>query len=261
MNKIILYVHPSIVINGILFYCIEHFLYLRSKNIDITFNIIYSGDFNEIVQIINDKYIISESDLNKIYKIKLFDLIKYKTEKALILDTNTYNYIEKFNSKINKIFLYSNDNNYTAREQDDVYGFYHYQKFNIKERLKLGLQFMKPKKQTIYKSFCSFPIEGIDKLDKQKVYTIASYDVVFKDFVKDLNMLCFKEIIYYHSKNIDRNNRLIPECFYFNINLVLVNNENTNDSINERYNYCLNNGVDDFIIDDNYKLLNDFIKE
>jgi len=260
LNKIILYVRPNIIINGILFYCIEHFLYLTKKT-DIELCIIYNGDINDIKNIIKEKYFITNNELLKIKQIKRTNLLKENINKALVLDTDTYNIIKNFSKKINKIFLYSNDDNYSIRPQDIAYGFYDYQKFDIKERLKLGLQFMKPIIPSLKKTFCSYLIEGSSVLDKDTVNKRASYDVTYKNFQKDLNILSFKEIVYFHTGNIDRNNRLIPEAFYFSNNIILINNENTNDSINERYNVCLNKNLNELLIDENYKIVKDFLKE
>lgn len=259
MNKIILYVRQNILINGILFYCVEHFLYLVKKA-DIELCIIYNGNINDIKNIIKEKYFITNNELSKIKQIKRTNLLKENINKALVLDTDTYNIIKNFSKRINKIFLYSNDNNYNIRLQDVAYGFYNYQKFDIKERLKLGLQFMKPITPSLKKTFCSYPIEGLNKLDKNIVNRRASYSVTYKNFQKDLNILFFKEIIYFHTGNIDRNNRLIPEAFYFNNDIILINNENTNDSVNERYNICLNENLNELLIDKNYKVTKDFLK-
>jgi hypothetical protein len=256
LDKIILYVRPENVINGILFYCVEHFLYL-SEYTDIDFCVIFDGDINYIKDIIKEKYVIG-TELNNIKQIKTLDLIKTDTDKALVLDTDTYNAIKPFNKKIKKIFLYSNDNNHNARAQDNVYGFYNYQKFHIKERLKLGLQFMKPVKQTIDKTFCSHYITGA-KLNKQLIEKVSAFDVVYKSFTKDLNILNFKEIVYYHRGEIDRNNRIIVEANYFKIPIILLNVEGTNDSVNERYNTCLYDGCEKFIINKEYKIIADFI--
>ncbi len=258
-NKIILLVHKNLVINGILFYCIEHYLYL-SKKMDVELCIIYDGDINYIKEIIQNKYFISDEELDNIKHIKILDVLRTSTRKALILDTDTYCFLSSFSKRIEKIFLYSNDNNYIKRPQDITYGFYDYQNFDIKERLKLGFEFMKPKIPHINKTFCSAPIYEFEKIDKDHIEKISTYDVTYKNFNKDLDVFKFKEIIYYHTKNLDRNNRIIPEAFYFGNKITLINNIRTNDSVNERYNICLNSGYKTFEINDNYKLTKDFLE-
>jgi len=256
MNKIILDVNEHNIINGTLFYCVEHFLYL-SKYTNINLCIIFNNNINIIKNIIKEKYFITNDELDNIIQIKSLDLLKTNTNKAMILDSRTYNIILPFASKINKIFLYSNDNNHNARNKDNIYGFYKYQKFNIKERLKLGFQFMKPKIPHINKTFCSHLLKG--SIDKKLIENTATYNVSYKNFSKDLDIFKCKEIIYYHTKELDRNNRIIPEAFYFGNKLTLINNTYTKDSINERYYICLHQGYKVFQINEDYKLTKDFL--
>jgi len=258
-SSVIMFINKNLLINGILFYCIEHYLYL-CKKIDIKLYIIFDGDINIVKNIIKEKYYISETELKNIIHIKKTYLLKHNFHKVLILDTETYNNIKLFSKKIDKIFLYSNDAEYIKRPQDVSYGFYDYQKFDIKERLKLGFQFMKPKKSILNKSFCSALIYGFKEIDKKIIENKATYKVIYKNFNKDLDIFNFKEIIYYHTHNLDRNNRIIPEAYYFGNKLILINNKNTNDSVNERYNMCKNNSYKIFQIDNNYILINDFLK-
>jgi len=255
-SKIIIYVNPNLIMTGILFYCIEHFLYI-SKYEDVQLCVIFDGDIDVIKGIIKEKYDII--NLDNVVKIKPIDLLKSVTKKALVLDTFTYNKIQNFTQKIDKIFLYSNDGDHNAREQDSVYGFYDYQKFNIKERFKIGFQFMKPKTPHLDKTFCSHLALGIGSIDKSTIEEVAKYDVVYKDFNKDLDIFNFKEIIYYHTRHLERNNRIIPEAFYFGNSLVVLNAEDTNDSVNERYTACMEMGASIFQIDAEYKVTKDFI--
>lgn len=254
---IIIYVNKNAIMTGILFYCIEHFLYI-SKYSSIKLCVIFDGDINIIKKIIEKKYNISSDELQNIISIKPLDLLKYSTNKAMVLDTDTYNMIRLFIGKIKKIFLYSNDGNHNARSCDNVYGFYNYQKFNIKERFKIGFEFMKPKKPTINKTFCSHPLNG--KINKKLIEETAIYDVLYKDFSHDLDIFRCKEIIYYHTHYLDRNNRIIPEAFWFGNKITLINTDNTDDSVNERYNTCLNAGVSQFNITSEYKVIKDFLK-
>jgi hypothetical protein len=259
VHKIVIYINEKAIITGILFYCIEHFLYL-SKFTDIQLCVIYNGDLNTIKGIIKEKYVILNKQLENVVQIKPLDLIKHSAKKIMVLDTDTYNMIQNFLGKTEKVFLYSNDNNHNARDKDIVYGFYKHQKYQIKERFKIGFQFMKPKIPHLDKTFCSFLLHGIKVINKKRIEEIATYDVIYKNFNEDLDIFEFKEIIYYHTRYLDRNNRLIPETFYFGNKLTLINNENTDDSVNERYHACLTGGVEQFQIDENYKVTKDFLE-
>jgi len=105
MNQVIVYVNKNAIITGILFYCIEHYLYI-SKYTRINLSIIFDGDIEKIKKIIKNKYIISNNELQNIKQIKPLDLLKYPPQKAMVLDTDTYNVIKLYIKKIENKTIY-----------------------------------------------------------------------------------------------------------------------------------------------------------
>jgi len=224
---------PNKIINGTLFYAMEYFLTLNE--IEPT-QLILKCDiktYNFIMECFHIKYNYNHKLDKFILHSNYTSLPKLIKNNVLILDTQTYNkckYLIK-----NKIFLYSQNGKNDVF--DNTYGFYKYQNFKIKTRLKLGLKYHK-KYIELYDSFSS----AIDMKNTTKLPNNFT------------NIMKVKNWHYVHN-GFDTNNRFIIEARYFNKNITIQEStELIDDSINDR----LTSNIEEFILDKNDKLIKDF---
>jgi len=235
MKSVLYYVMPNKIINGTLFYAMEYFLILNEIK---PTQFILKCDiktYNFIIECFHIKYNYNHKLDEFILCSNYTSLPKLIKNNVLILDTQTYNkckYLIK-----NKIFLYSqNGKNDTF---DNTYGFYEYQNFKIKTRLKLGLKYHK-KYTEIYDDFSSAG-NMINTSKKPNVF---------------LNLMEYKNWVYKHN-TFDTNNRFIIEARYFNKNLSIQEYEKFDDSINDR----LNSNINNFVLDVNDIMIKGFNNE
>jgi len=235
MKSVLYYVMPEKIINGTLFYAMEYFLIINE--IEPT-KLILKCDiktYDFIIECFHIKY-------NYDYKLDKFilysnytSLPKHIKNNVLILDTQTY---KKCKCLIkSKIFLYSQNGKNDIFNK--TYGFYKYQNFNIKTRLKLGLKYYK-KYTELYDNFSSAGnMKNTSK--KPNIFT---------------NLMEYKNWYYKHN-TFDTNNRFIIEARYFNKNLSIQEYEKFDDSIDDR----LNSNINNFILDTNDMMIKEFIDE
>jgi len=227
---------PQKIINGTLFYVIEYFLVLNE--IEPTLLILKCDKkiFDYIITIIKIKYKYNKLLDNLIKNTKYTELPKLIQNSVLILDTNTYYKCKPLIKQ--KIFLYSQNGKNSLVE--NTYGFYNYQVFKHKVRLKLALSYHKEYNE-IYNTFNSSPKMNITKDSKNPN--------------KFQNIMEYKHWHYIHN-GFDTNNRFIPEARYFNKQLshtkIIFN-----DSINDR----LITPIENLILTKYDRLIKDFINE
>lgn len=230
---------PNKIINGTLFYAMEYFLVLN----EITpTQLILKCDlktFEFILDVFNTKYNYNKCLNTRIIRSEYTTLPKYIKNNVLILDTNTYKKCKHFIKPT--IYFYSQNN--TIIETKNTYGFYSFQSFNFKNRLKLGLTYHKHYDE-LYDTFSS-------SLNMQKVKQIGAN----KKPNTFINLMLYKKWKYIHN-GFDNNNRFIVEARYFNKTLIIDNQQDFDDSIDDRYNTDIN----EFILDKNDILIQNFYK-
>ncbi len=236
MKSVLYYVIPKKIINGTLFYAMEYFLTLNE--IEPT-SLILKCDketYKFILECFHVKYDYDFALDSLIICSNFTTLLKIIDDNVLILDTNTY---KRCKSLIKtSIYLYSENGKNELFE--NTYGYYTYQTFRIKNRLKLALK---------YHRMCPEKIKEITSSGLMKNTTKQPNE--FMNFMKA------KTWKYIHN-TFDTNNRFIIEARYFNKKLLIQESETfINDSIQDRF----TSSIDEFILDTKDKLIKDFINE
>ena len=254
-------------INGTLFYCFEYFIFLKQFVPDIKY-ILFNADENDLKNfksIFLEKYNFNNEYLNDIVIINRYtDFAKFKIENLIILDINSYNKIRNFTGTTKNVRIYSNgDHNYLNLKNNHIfYGIYDYQKFNKKERLKFYIDIHKKFKHTENKIFVTSSHPNVDFMLNS--LNLNDNPDIFIKYANEHNKNMFSKInkiIYWHSNNIDKNNRAIVEAYIHGIELEVYYNDNLNDSIYERHQELLKNGLDSFKLDLSDSLIIDYLND
>lgn len=259
-------------VNGTLFYCFEYFIESNNhKNTDFLIYDISKEDLLYIKQIFLDKYTFDITLLNRIKIIeKRTHLITKFTKytKTLFLDVRSFNTLHQFiKNKDNTILCFNNTKNphkYSSKRNSFIfYGSYDYQTYDKYCLLKLNFNIFK-KLDVVegYKdtAFLSIPFLPTDnKIQYQKYIdkmNITEQNVLTKNNnIHNKNLFNTFYAFYYFHIDLDTNNRIIPECFYYNKKITIEFNGNKNDSIYLRYNDILKNGLSNY----NLELKNDIM--
>jgi len=239
VKSVLYYVMPKKIINGTLFYAMEYFLVLNE--IEPTQLILRTDEatFSKIMEVFSAKYNYDKKLNEFIIFSNYTNLLKIINDKVLILDTNTY---IKCKPLIRySIFLYSENGNNEV--STNTYGYYNYQKFNRRERLKLGLKYHKKyeEKYEVFRS--SLDMHKINGEDAKKPNTF-------------MNLMEYKTWKYVHN-GFDTNNRFVIEARYFNKELIIDNKLDFDDSIQDR----LQSPIEEFILDASDSMIQDFLKD
>ena len=274
---------PYNKVNGTLFYCFEYMLQLLELNKDVNFYIFNIQDdqdkwlvekcFKE--KYLNDYHIYLQRVFFLKHTINLAKIAKNKKSVFVSFDIKTYNDYSKF-TPTHKKFAYINSNktedcywsNKIEYSQNTTFfGFYYYQipdqaiLNNLKlefifEKLQLGLKYHKvfkcssehlifvsaPLMDNISKSYFSYPY-----ITKRTYYC---YDNIFKQVDK---------VIYIHN-SFDTNNRIIPESFYQEKKVELINEHDINDSIMHRHELCVNGEINQLILNPDNLMIKNIIQ-
>ena len=251
-------------INGTLFYAFEYFVLLRDLGWNVKFLLLgtSAGDLDYIKSVFIDKYNFNIEYLKYIVNVQRYtDAHKLNIENVIMLDILTYNKYHMLLGAHN-ILAYSNDvhDHLNNRDNTIFYGWYEYQIYNKKNRLKVYADIHKKYADKGNKIFVSSP--DID------------YEVIIKELslnpknilVKDNNIAhsnLFKKvglIIYYQSRK-DTNNRLIIESHIHNIDFILYNSDHFPfDSLVDRKNIIDSGNIDQLLLDENDIMIQDFIR-
>lgn len=266
MNAVVYHSNSHKKINGTLFYCFEYYCFLKQYIPSIKYILLNTNidDLNNFKQIFKEKYNVNESYYIDIINLTKFtDFVKLKIKNLLILDIHTYEKIKDFCGNIKTLRIYSNESHkYLNLKHNHIfYGFYEdYQNFNIKTRLKFYFEIHNTFEQKGNKLF-------VTSLNADIPYMLKTLNLHKNEvYVKNLNshnsnlFANINKMIYWHSGNIDTNNRALVESYIHNIELNVILNGHISDSIYERHNELLKNGLLNFNIYDDI-LIKDFIKD
>lgn len=250
LENAVIYVYPEKnIFNGTLFYSYEYYCFLK-KILDIKFYIVYENnntlDKNFLESLFKLKYK-NNYDFEIIHKNKL--LFK-KFDKVIMLGCYSYN-----NSIISarKIFLFKNDNSINKKilNNVNVYGYYDYQKpFSYKDELMFYFDNFTDRITSSKRTLVTGTFPDNYKLNDNNIN--KKFNFVELDIFNKIDSIIYN---YY---NLDRNNRIIVESFFYNIPITIQNMELSNDSVVDRYNRCLKTDISIFDISKS-KLLKDFI--
>src|SRR3989339_175377 len=237
-------------VNGILFYCFQYYVFLKERDKNTVFTIynISEADLKFVKNVFLDRYVFNTEYLDDIISIDdIGALDKQNYGLSLMFDVNTFKKTYSFIK--NDIQCYSNTNHQMVRSRHKnitYYGYYEYQPFDIKTKLKFYFDIYRKIENPQHGLFINCKDESckIDLPDELKNMRqirkrkTGHYDNFFSLF----------DTIYYFQTVFDLNNRIIPECFYYKKNIFIKYNESIQDSLNFRYNDIRQNGLGDYIL-------------
>lgn len=249
--------------NGTLFYCFEYYCFAKKIDSAVEFLIfnINPQELEEVKAVFSNKYQFDESYLKDIRAVEsIKELYDLTLKSSLILDIHTFNQIYFFLRS--DIYCYSNVAHEMKRSEFKkikYFGHYDYQNFDFDVKLKLNFEIFKPITKT--------NIDGIfvsSRKDNYDDFSLPESLKHLRQINKDKNSHYdnlyehFDTVYYYHS-DLDTNNRLIPECFYYNKKIHIEFNGNYKDSIFLRFDDISKNGLKPYSLDENDVMLRSFL--
>lgn len=268
-NNIIYYFINNKKINGTLFYCFEYFIFCNKyKQTDFLLYDINEKDLNFIKEVFKDRYVFDHTLLDQLKIIpSKISLLKENTyNKTLFLDVRSFRNLFPFvRNKDNDILCFSNDTHINERSKTNkitYYGSYDYQVFDKEAILKLNFNIFKPikEKKNIESMNALVSAPFIEPNTIVKYLPIKEDNIIYKENNHSHESFFenFDTMYYYHTTR-DTNNRLIPECFFYNKNVHIEYNGNYDDSIFIRHEDIKNNGVEKYRLSKNDILISDFL--
>lgn len=254
-------------INGTLFYCFEYFSFLRNF-VDVSFyitNIKRREEFQRIITLFKEKYINTHE--TNIVPIKTIDLYTLNLDHTIVLDIHTFNDCREFLT--NSIHCFSNEthNNFQYKNNRRViyYGSYpSYQKFDIFSYLKLNFSNLKPLNRVggegVFVSGVN--AEFAEKHKNKWVDLYAPKRVIIKQAnIGRGNIFDYIDTVHYVHTSRDKNNRIIPETFYYGKRLIIENNPYLGlDSIRWRYDDITQNGLSNYTLTEKDEIITACLK-
>ena len=251
---------PTKKLNGSLFYCFEYFAYLFTfTDVQLHIQGHSENDVEMFKEVFKDRYDFNHDMLNDIKEIKkTTDVFKIEGDKSLFLD---YHSFDSFYLLVkNDIFVYKNKEfrNYSSDKNITYFGYYDYQSgYDIKEKLKFNFSIYKDIDEDIYTDVAYVSSPGIEYNKILDDIDIKEPTILTKDVYKHKTNLfeSFDTLYYYHVGKRDVNNRLIPECFYYDKSITLIDDGYQEDSVYLRYSDILENGLDGYTLSRQDKLI------
>jgi len=242
---------PHNKLNGTLFYCYEYYRQLRKVYPQAKFLIVGIDEANLglVEKVFHEKYEnFYPMDLRPVRTV--IDLWKIKLDRTLILDIDTFYQCKEFCT--NDVHVFSNDTHEMYRYPDyrtvTYYGIYPYQRFDVECMLKLNFDIMRKSesKPGVFVSCLDMThlknnINRYEKEFERPIILKKSHEgsgSIFDDI---------DQVHYVHVQR-DTNNRIIPEAFFHNKELTIEEVYNEDDSIMRRYNDIVDNGLDNYTL-------------
>lgn len=248
-------------INGTLFYTFEYFLFLKQYVSDLKFYIITNSLIDDIKNILTEKYAFDVSILQDVLCISKLKYYEMTVQNAMMLDVDTYDNIKDFLGKTKNVYVYSHRSHKHLNEKSNVcfYGWYDYQNFNKKTRLKFFLDCYKTYDVLGDKVFLSHLNGNTESMIHELQLNRESLLVKRPN---EHNPNLFErvgKIIYYHTGCQDTNNRTVVESFIYKIPLQLHLRGYNNDSVYERFDTIQRTGLKEFKLDVDDIMIQDFL--
>lgn len=240
-------------INGTLFYCFEYFDVLRSVTdakmyiVDISY-----ADLVFVKRLFAEKY---TTTTDGIVAIRTTDLYRLQLDHIVVLDVHTFTCCKEFFT--NTIHCYSNDTHDMFRYKNNrsvvYYGSYPYQRYDVHSILKLNFGIFRPLAEQGTSVFIASGTPDII-LNKQDTWK-RMYDkpLIFKKPADGSgNIFDSIDTVHYVHTVLDKNNRIIPEAFFYKKHIVIENDPYDKiDSVQLRYDDIQANGLDKYTLDVN----------
>jgi hypothetical protein len=256
-------------VNGTLFYCFEYFIFLNKfKYTEFWIYDISEKDFNYIIEIFKNRYDFDHKLLKQIKIFHIKDALK-APEKVIILDNRTYENLRLFfpNSQVlwQKTEGGHNFRDTKTHENDITFGSYSYQKYEVHQHLQFHFDIYKKIEKSENKIF----ISSLSITDEQTKNYLRSYNILYNEnkiFFKDNNkhhknlFENFNVLLYVKNYNLDTNNRLIVESYFYDKIIILVDKEQ-NDSAFLRLKKLNEYGIDPFVLTKDNKLIQEYLDD
>lgn len=265
MDAIIYYHKPKKVVNGTAFYAFEYFVFLKKYIPNLQF-IFVGGELSNLKylqEIFLDKYNFQNKILKDMLSLTPVEFMLANVKNALIFDVHSYKHMQDYLGRTENVLLYCNkpdgEKFFNQRNRDTFYGWYDYQSYHVKTRLKLYADIHKTYKEKGNKTFISSP--NGDNIAVANTLGIDVDDVYIKEPNSHHEKLFEKinKIVYWHYGNNDANNRIIIESAIHNIPLEVYTNGTEGDSVYDRMNLVKEKQADECYLNINDVMVQDFI--
>lgn len=263
MNYGIVYKHkPNNKINGTIFYCFEHFQFLK-RFVDVKFYIvgISEKDLNMMFKIFSEKY---NADFDGVVPIKITDLYRLKLDRTLILDVMTFYDCKEFLT--NQIHVYSNNEHPMYRYKDSrtvtYYGAYpEYQKYDVFSHIKINFDIFKPLTSQGYGVFISALDQKYIRNNLERWKKEFDKPVILKKSHEGFgNLFDLIDSVHYVHTQRDTNNRIIPEAFFYGKTVTIEEIHTELDSIKLRYDDITANGLGNYTLTEDDVMVQAWLK-
>ena len=256
-------------VNGTLFYCFEYFIFLNKfKYTEFWIYDISEKDFKYIIEIFKNKYNFDHKLLKQIKIFHIKDALK-APEKVIILDNRTYENLRLFFPNSQVLWHKTEGSNEfittKTHEKDITFGSYSYQKYEVHQHLQFHFDIYKKLEKSENKIF----ISSLSITEEQTKKYLFSYNVLYNEnkiFFKNDNkhhknlFENFNVLLYVKNHNIDTNNRLIVESYFYDKIIILVDKEQ-NDSAFLRLKKLNEYGIEPFVLTKENKLIQEYLNE
>jgi hypothetical protein len=269
MHTVVYHSNDHKKINGTLFYCFEYFALIKKFVPDVKYILFNTTDedLDWFKSIFIEKYNFDHTWLDDVINIKPGNRTRFMqlgVSNILILDTHTYDKVKDFTGNVKNVRVYAESVKWLPKLNDKhvFYGFYdEYQIYHIKNPIKVYADIHKTFKKKGDKIF----VTALN-CDNDHIINKLGLDRS-RVFVKDLNKHNknmweqIYKMIYWHGDDTDTNNRAIVEAYIHNIQLEVHLNGYYKDSIWHRYNLMLDDNMDEVLLNENDRLVQDFIHD
>lgn len=253
-------------INGSLFYCFEHFVFLNKyKHTTFFLYDCSEEDLTLVVDIFKDRYNFDYCILDRIVIVNsVTELYKIESDKCLFLDTRSFEKVFRFTT-IKECLVYCNDYFKPIKskfKKIKYYGYYDYQNFEVEQMLQINFDIFKPiKNKKTDTAFVSSPYTDQSKLIP--FLDIKEPNIITKGAENHHKNLFEKfDTLYIYQIRHDVNNRAIPEAFFYSKKVVVKYKDNTFiDSVKLRYDDCMDGNLKKYWLDDNNKIIKSMLEQ
>lgn len=237
-------------INGTLFYCFEYFAFLKQFT-DAKFYIVGIGpsDLKMVKRLFSEKYCCDTSGIVPITPTQLY---AESLDRTVILDVMTFYDIKEFLT--GEVHCYSNDTHpmfrYNNNRTVTYYGSYDWQPRDVFSYLKFNFGIFKQYPNKHSGVFLS--ANDVEYLKRNYTHYQQQYNkpvILKRGETGKGNALEFVDSVHYVHTGQDKNNRIIPEAFYYGRDIIIEDlKPEIQDSIVIRYNDIKDNGLEKYTL-------------
>lgn len=203
-------------------------------------------EFNVISRVFAEKY---TTGMDRVVPTdRVTDLYRSGMRTTLTVDVRTFTKGKEFFP--GDVHCYSNEHHqmfrYASNRTVTYYGYYNYQPHDICVPLKLNFSIFRPTQPLATGTFVSSPNMALTASRLAEYEARFPQPIVIKHpTIGSGNILANVSNVHYVHTDLDKNNRIIPEGFYYNKSMSYDEMcSSIIDSAGLRYDDCTNNGID-----------------